>query len=180
MAKNKLRTEYFDWIYRLVLGENTDYKVLLLRLNDIPFAYSIPMDGNREADGIDLRYRFGYENDIPDYIIANYLDQQPCSVLEMMAALYLRFEEQIEGRDCFGNDTAPSGMFMSMLDSLGLVKMTNKAFNIDETDGIISSFLDRTYAENGKGGLFTVEKRHGMPSVEIWYQMMYWADENVL
>lgn len=180
MTDNKLRTEYFDWIYRLVLGENEEYRTLLAQLMDIPFRYSVQMDGNREADGVNLRYRFGYENDVPDYIIANYLDDRQCSVLEMMAALYLRFEEQIEGHDCFAPKSSPSNLFMSMLESLGLDKMSGECFDSDKAERIIFAFLDRQYSPNGRGGLFSVRSRRDMPSVEIWYQLMYWADENVL
>lgn len=180
MTDNKLRTEYFDWIYRLVLGENEEYGTLLAQLMDIPFRYSVPMDGNREADGVNLRYRFGYENNVPDYIIAKYLDDRQCSVLEMMAALYLRFEEQIEGHDCFAPKSSPSNLFMSMLESLGLDKMCGEGFDGGRADRIIFAFLERQYSPNGRGGLFTVRSRRDMPSVEIWYQLMYWADENVL
>lgn len=180
MTDNKLRTEYFDWIYRLVLGENEEYRALLTQLMDIPFRYSVPMDGNREADGVNLRYRFGYENDVPDYIIAKYLDDRPCGVLEMMAALYLRFEEQIEGCDCFAPKSAPSNLFMSMLESLGLDKMSGECFDSGKAERIIFAFLNRQYSPNGRGGLFTVRSQRDMPSVEIWYQLMYWADENVL
>lgn len=36
---------------------------LLRHLHNIDFQYMLPMDGNRAEDGIDLRYRFGYEKE---------------------------------------------------------------------------------------------------------------------
>jgi len=50
----------------------------------------LPMDGNRAEDGIDLRYRFGYEKEYEGSTIASYLDNSPCSVLEMLIALAFR------------------------------------------------------------------------------------------
>lgn len=173
-----IRRRYFEWIYRLVLGATVHdkemFKEILRVIHNITFWYTIPMDGNREADGINLRYRFGYEEDIPDYIIAKTLDTVPCSVLEMMAALCLRYEEQIAGKDPFNNNYIPSGMFLNMLVSMGILKPNA---NIEEA---IARCLDRNYSPNGDGGLFTVSRNVDMRSVEIWYQMMYWLEENSL
>lgn len=46
-----------------------DYLMLLEHLDNINFTYSIPFDENRFNDGQDLRYRFGYENNIAGYVI---------------------------------------------------------------------------------------------------------------
>ena len=67
--------------------DGLSYKKLLNRLSEIDFQFSIAMDANREADGLDLRYRFGNEKHIRNYVINRYLDDRPCSVLEMMVAL---------------------------------------------------------------------------------------------
>ena len=40
---------------------NKSYRRLFYKLHDTEFAYTIPMDGNRAEDGIELRYRFGRE-----------------------------------------------------------------------------------------------------------------------
>lgn len=180
MTQTALQRLYFNWMYRLVLGSDDSFKLLLNHLHQYPFRWSVPMDANRDADGINLRYRFGYETNTEDYIVAEYLDRDACSVLEMMAALYLRFEEQIEGTECFKPDYKPSGLFRSMLDSLGLSEMTDDNFDEEYIDRIISRLLDRQYAKDGRGGLFTVNSRRDMPETEIWYQLMFWADENVL
>ena len=91
-----LMTEYFEWICHLVCDEQftkrLSYTKLLLRLFETDFNYILPRDGNRYEDGIDLRYRFGYENGLEDQLIARDLDDKPCSVLEMMVALALRCE----------------------------------------------------------------------------------------
>ncbi len=176
MTENKLTEEYFDWMYKLVFWNDNSYRKLLAALHDIPFIYSIAMDGNREADGINLRYRFGYENKYEDYIIAQYLDARPCSVLEVMVALCMRCEESIMSDPEIGDRT--SNWFREMLESLGLDGMDDANFNIQRVENVVNIFLDRAYAPNGKGGLFTVKDRTcDMRNVEIWYQMCKYLDE---
>lgn len=85
MTECELVSRYFDWMYRLVADDRypKSYRKLFSRLHDTEFTYTIPMDGNRAEDGIDLRYRFGRENAYPDAIVASLLDVVPCSILEM-------------------------------------------------------------------------------------------------
>lgn len=180
-----IKQSYFDWMYRLVFCEDLSFSRLAEKLHDIPFRYSLPMDGNREADGINLRYRFGYESRYEDYIIAEYLDNCPCSVLEMMTALYIRCEEQIIGNSRIWNIPKNGGyknnLFWEMLKSLGLDIMNNENFNDERAENVVSRFLDREYSPNGEGGLFTVNScERDMRSVEIWYQMCKHLDETLL
>ena len=67
MTKNELNDAYFNWMYQLVFdgrySKRLSYRKLLRELHRIEFTYIIPMDGNRAEDGVDLRYRFGYETD---------------------------------------------------------------------------------------------------------------------
>ena len=90
MTRDELIDQYFDWMYQLVVDDrysNKSYRKLFSRLYDTEFTYTIPMDGNRAEDGIDLRYRFGREHLYSDAMVASYLDDRPCSILEMMIAL---------------------------------------------------------------------------------------------
>lgn len=60
MTRDELIDQYFDWMYQLVVDDrysNKSYRKLFARLYDTEFTYTIPMDGNRGEDGIDLRYR---------------------------------------------------------------------------------------------------------------------------
>lgn len=174
MTRGNIQNEYFDWMYNLV-NCKPRYQRLLHRLDDIPFTYSIPMDGNRAEDGVDLRYRFGGECGYDDRTIARFLDDRDCSVLEMMVALALRCEEHIMCNPDIGDQTGR--WFWNMIESLGLIDMTDRRFNIYYVDTIIDMFLDRSYKRNGKGGLFTVENCDlDLRSVEIWYQMCWYLD----
>lgn len=176
--KNELINEYFEWMYRLVCGnvKRVSYRKLLCQLYDRPFDYSIAMDGNRAEDGVDLRYRFGYENDIEGSVIASCLDDKECSVLEMMVALSIRCEEHIMDNPDIGDRTGK--WFLNMIENLGLKKMTDRRFDRCYVAEVLDRFLSHGYERNGEGGLFTVHhNRIDMRSVEIWYQAMWYLDE---
>ena len=180
MMTNDIKKEYFDWMYRLVCGsrysKKISYRKLLKRLNDEPFTYIIAMDGNREIDGIELRYRFGSYNNYPDYVIASNLDDMPCSVLEMMIALSIRCEEHIMEDSDIGNRTGQ--WFWNMIVSLGLGPMTDAKYSENYVSEHLTRFLNREYSKNGEGGLFTVENsKKDMRITEIWYQMCLYLEE---
>ena len=171
-----LREDYYKFLKRLI-GEDrrTKYDKLLSYLFSKEFTYIIDLDGNREADGIELRYRFGYECDIPDAIIANELDNTPCSVLEMMIALANRCEEDLMSDPRYGHRTAD--WFFIMIDNLGLSSMKDIWFDEGYVKEVIDKFLYRQYEPNGRGGLFVLEGRRDLRNVEIWVQAMWYLDE---
>ena len=181
MSKKEIENEYFEWMYRMVFdeehSEKLSYRRLLRELHKIDFCYSIAMDGNRAEDGIDLRYRFGYEKGYESSMIAAYLDNRPCSILEMMLALAIRCEEHIMDNPEFGNRVGQ--WFWNMIVNLDLGSMNDGNFNLARVDDIVRCFLARDYAPNGKGGLFTVEHcGRDLRQVEIWYQMCWYLNEN--
>lgn len=178
MNENILNDEYFEWMYQLVcnkLYSKLSYRKLLCYLYNTDFVYIIGMDGNRAADGIDLRYRFAYEFDIDKPLIASYLDTKPCSVLEMMIALSIRCEEHIMDDPDMGNRTGQ--WFWNMIVNLGLGSMNDLKFDKAYVDKVIDVFLNREYKPNGEGGLFTIPNRkNDLRTVEIWYQAMWYLD----
>lgn len=164
---------YFEWIVRLVCGDNARkrrrYRKLLAYLHERPFIYSLEMDENRARDGIDLRYR--YTSEIGTYDISR--SDQPCSVLEMMAALAIRCEEHIMSNPDVGDRT--SEWFFAMIESIGLTGEVDSVFNIRHVEMHIDRLLHREYEPDGRGGLFTVPNcRHDMRDIEIWYQAMWY------
>ena len=102
MTRDELKFDYFDWMYGLVCDtkypKKLSYRKLLNFLHNMDFTYQLTMDSNRFEDGIELRYRFGYENGYDCSVIANYLDDSPCSVLEMLIALFNSFRGTYYGR----------------------------------------------------------------------------------
>lgn len=175
MTEKEVKNQYFRFLCRFVYdGSNspTKYDNLLLCLHDIPFLVVNPRDENRCADGVELRYRFGYEEHIPQQMIATYLDTTSCSVLEMLVALSLRCEESIMSNTEYGDRT--SQWFWNMIVNLGLGKMSNEHFDERETREIIFRFMNREYGPNGEGGIVRVYDHGDLRNVEIWYQVMWY------
>lgn len=180
MTRDELNKKYFEWMYQLVYNDEkyrrAPHRKLLRYLHDSDFIYLNDMDSNRASDGVNLRYRFGYEHNYKDPMIATFLDTRPSSVLEMMIALSLRCEEHIMGDPELGNRT--SQWFWNMIDNLGLgYNSCDDTFDRRYVDYVISRFLNLEYESNGEGGLFTVRHCiHDLRTVEIWYQMCWYLD----
>lgn len=181
---NDVSNAYFEWLCSLVdNGYSTSrsaYNKLLSFLYDCDFRYSIPRDGNRYEDGINMRYQFSKASGYSQAQIASELDNKPCSVLEMMVALAVRCEDQIMSNSDFGDR---SGVwFWAMVESLGLKDMTDRRFDLQYCSMVIENFLDRKYAPNGQGGLFHIEvfdeNLHfvDLRNYEIWYQAMWYLN----
>lgn len=149
-----------------VTSNGRSYTKVLKRLFDTPFEYTIYMDKNRYSDGLSLRARLGFE-DIED----------ECSVLEMMVALALRIEEDLMTDPKYGDRTPQ--WFWKMFASLGLIRYDNDHYDEETVDGIVDDFIDREYAPNGKGGLFTFRQKtiYDPREAEIWDQAMWWISE---
>lgn len=182
MTKKELNNLYFEWMYQLIFREKgmtlngLSYWKLFDYLDSIDFIFSIPMDSNRASDGIDLRYRFGYENHYSNPMIASLIDDRPCSVLEMMVALSMRCEESI--MDNPDIETSVYEWFWLMIENLGLDNMDDEHFSEHYVSRIISRLLNREYSRNGKGGLFTIRNcKYDLRSIEIWNQMCWYLDE---
>ena len=179
MTEEELNYEYINWMYSTVCDDRYSkegYRLLFDELYATEFIYILPIDGNRAEDGEELRYTFGRENGYSDVVIKEYLDNRPCSVLEMMLALSIRCEEHIMTNDEYGNRVGQ--WFWEMIVSLGLGQMTDSKFDIQYVRTTIDNFLNRNYAPNGEGGLFTIEdKTKDMREIDIWYQMCAYLNE---
>ena len=169
-----INNEYFDWLCELIdsrrFSKHISYRKLLMHLHDIEFTWLIPMDDNRADDGIQLRRRFALvrrDISLSDYILG------PCSVLEMMVALTIRYEETIMDDALMGNRTGQ--WFWGMIHNLGLSAMTDSEFDREYVDEVIARLLNREYEPDGKGGLFTVRNcAHDLRTVEIWCQFNWY------
>jgi hypothetical protein len=167
----KIRKEYFEWMYDLVcdgrFAEAITYRRLFELLHRTEFVYFVPHDENRADDGISLRYHYCVSHECED--LEQYLDG-PCSILEMMVALAIR-EEHIMSDPDRGDRTAQ--WFWTMISSLGLSGMTDYNFDKEFVNDSIAKFLNREYSPDGKGGLFTVRKwKRDARTAEIWHQLL--------
>lgn len=169
-----MRDDYFDWLYDLVCNSG-EYHVLCAFLHGKDFSYTLPMDGNRYEDGISMRYRYGWECDIPRSKIAEELDTRPCSMFEMMVALAVRIEDDIMAEPGIDHTF---DIFEEMLKSSGMIGLTDRNFDENRAERCVHNIIERDYAKNGQGGLFTVNNRpdRDLRDVEIWYQAMWYIN----
>ena len=174
--KSNFKKRYFHWLCDFT-GDWASYKLLLRRLHDTPFLYILDRDENRAKDGMDLRYRFVCKNNIDKSEIERYFkDTEHCSILEMMIALAIRCEEHIMANSDLGDRTGR--WFWAMIANLGLGLQMDTNYCPRKIDDILQDFINREYAPNGEGGLFTVHNsRFDLRSVEIWYQAMWYLGE---
>lgn len=163
----------FEWISELM--GCTNHKRLLRTLFEMEFVPIMEMDDNRVYDGVKVRYEFGEVHNIPRSEIDDPLDQNVCSVLEMMVGLAMRIESSIMDDVDFGDRT--SMWFWMMIKSLGLYIETDDRIDDHFVRDVISRFIDREYEHTGVGGLFTVNNTEkDMTQLEIWDQMCLFFD----
>lgn len=183
--KNQIETRYFDWLYEIVCGKweprNLSFHSLLAFLYDKQFVPDNEMDCNRAVDGENLRDRFlDQQNDISAKdmrAVTETFLRKPCSMLEMMVALALRCEETIMEDADAGNRTGQ--WFWNMVVSLGLAAMDDNRFHQSRAEFVIERFHRRDYQPNGAGSLFTLQNpKDDMRTLDIWYQMMAYLNEN--
>ena len=180
MRAEELNKRYFDWLCQHVCDdghtERLSYQKLLKCFHETEFTFSLDMDANRTEDGTDLRFRFGRERGLKPETVKRYLDNRPCSALEMMIALAVRCEEHIMSDSGVGDRTGQ--WFWNMVVNLGLGSMNDANFDQAEADRILVRFLHRQYERDGSGGLFTVRNTpYDLRTVEIWHQAMWYLDE---
>lgn len=172
-ATSSITRQYFEWMASIVIPDfkkRIEYSSLLETLDGEEFLPSMDMDYNRLNDGKGLRWRFGIDNGFGRASVSSYLDNKPCSMLEMMCALALRIEETIMLDPEIGDRTW--FWFEEMVISLGLIDQTNTNFNHNWVIFKINMFNRRQYNPNGRGGLFTIDDMSvDLRNLEIWYQM---------
>lgn len=170
--------EYYDYLASSVCTrqEKQRYSRILHLLASMPFTYTsrVSMDGNRAADGIELRPRFADDYKAGRYYadILNTIDQVDCSLLEMMVALSIRIERDIMNDDFVGDRTGL--WFWTMMDSIG-INMPDSEFDESEAQERIDICLERGYDYEGHGSFFTVHNPpQDMRDTDVWYQANWW------
>lgn len=167
-----MREKYYQWLVSLVANDGYHekyYDKLFKILFTTEFTWTIRLDVNRAADGVELRQR--YRDATGEYCgVENH-----CSLLEMMVALAVRCEETIMCNDDYGNRTGD--WFWGMIVSLGLDREDDGSINEYRVNDILNRFLAHNYDSDGKGSLFYIPGiKEDLRQVEIWYQCMWYLD----
>lgn len=169
----KIETDdYFRYLCSFIDDEDfrpSQYQVLLSKLHQTPFEWTIEDDSVRALDGLALRddYALSKGLDLVDMHMAN---RHPCSMLEMMVALARRCECEIMEDLDFGRRIGR--WFKVMLKSLGLRHETDEYYDEGYINFVLDEFLVRAYEPDGDGALFRVENSDkDLRTLSIWSQM---------
>ena len=166
------REDYFAWLCSKVeVPEGKDYTTIFELMYIKEFVWIIGNDDNRQQDARDLRIQFGGQNAElrrkVDWSQKVYGDA--VSVLEVLIGVSERLSFLID-------EPAPV-CARKLIENMGLDRHRN---NIHKIEDILHAFVWRTYRHNGSGGGFFPLKHpsRDQTSVEIWYQMAEWIEEN--
>lgn len=159
---------YLRWLYRQVAqvrlrNPSRTYWSLLRHLYVTEFVWFVPNDDNRVEDGKELRYEFIEEEGLT-HVSEEWLTMG-CSMLEMLIGLSRRLAYESQGQ--------PRAWFWHLLNNLEIDTVTDEGLYPEgDVTEVLNTVIFRTYAADGKGGLFPLkEAQQDQTRVEIWYQM---------
>jgi hypothetical protein len=162
-----LGEEYFDWLTLQIKPSRTTktFTGVFIWLYIREFIWLVPNDDNRIGDAIDLRKEFWEKKALP---------QTGVSILEVVVALSRRAE-------WVGGGEAADWAWI-FIRNLGLNKYPDplSLFKENKIEEILETFVWRTYAPNGEGGMFPLKStNYDQTKVELWYQMHAYINEKI-
>lgn len=164
---------YFNWLCAKVRQNPApDYLGLLRVLHSTEFVWVEPLDENRAEDGKELREYFCNSMGIDGSI--EWLDDEPCSLLEF----FIAFSDRAE----FQTDRPLKEWFWEFMTNLNLEDF-RRVSRSDESRirDILDTFVWRLYDYNGDGGIFPLRRpRQDQRKVEIWYQFFDYLEDQGL
>ena len=174
-----IRKRYFEWLAGLVCDMSRDdgcgYRLLMKKLHDIEFYWTIDNDVNRASDGKELRGRFVDECYIGPEENFDAINGV-CTVLEMLVGLAIRWNDCVASSDVEDN---AHEYFWILMKNLGLDMQDDKHFDADFVVKTVEKWLNHEYGVDGKGGIFPLKLVcDDQTKVEIWYQLQNYLMEN--
>lgn len=149
---------------------NDTYNNLFMDLYTCDFTWSrtVPRDGDRAEDGLQLRQKLGFSDILQD---------KPCSVLEMLIALAIRIDNELMYSFDEGDRTVQ--WFWEMIVNMGLGSQNDYNYDAAYVNSCIERFIRREYdADGSNGGIFVLSNpRENLKNVDIWYQAMWYLSE---
>lgn len=170
---------YFGWLYDRVVREPREsplgYVYVCNLMHQIKFDDRTPNDDNRSADGRELRRLFLIESQFQEDQYTEWL-AEPATIFEVIVGLCLRADFQTELGDPW--------WFKQFMIHLNIDQYYNSVFTDRDSlkiEKILKRFNERTYSQNGHGGLFPLKHTaRDQRGVELWYQMAEFLRENRL
>ena len=160
---------YCKWLCSIVGGVD-QYERLLCQLYSYEFIPFFGKDNNQAINACGLRATYTEET---GRALEN--NQRGCSILELMIYCSERIEDIMRSSNY---DDRTSVWFWEMVDSLGLLSFTDDNYDESEVDLVLSTFNQRMYAHDGRGGLFTLKDcTYDLREVDIWFQLIWKVNE---
>ena len=167
---------YFEWLCQKVKARRS-YSFLMFQLYNTEFYYTLDLDVNRLKDGFYLRDLYIYEKGLCAPQVTVWLHtMEQISVLEVLVAMAIRFEENIMCDDYYGDRT--DVWFWMMIDNLE-INLSNSKYNEDYISWMLAKFMSRDYDEDGTGSIVRLENDYGtdIRDIEIWHQFNLYLSE---
>lgn len=172
-SNQELLEDYLRWLEPQLQDEygrpDKTYSDLLNVMAEQEFAYIVPMDDNRIADGLYLRVEFANEF----HVAQRRMEQLgPCSFLEVLIALSRRLAFIAGGQ-------AP-GWAWQLLGNLELQRMSDPLSRAkrNKVQEIMNNVIQRKYSPDGTGGFFPLAwSDDDQTQIELWYQMNTYVEE---
>ena len=168
-----LADHYIQWLENELTAESkypdrTYYELVNLMLQT-EFKFSIAMDENRLADGIELRAEFAERFHIPRARMNGF---GKASFIEVLLGLSRRL--------AFVAGGTPGRWAWQLLVNLGLDRMWDhlSRSKTHAVSDILETVINRNYQPNGVGGFFPLAwPDRDQRDVELWYQLNAYAEE---
>lgn len=163
MLEAKLDEVYLNWLYSRVDEPGRPSYMKLMRLMfRTKFEWFVAHDDNRAIDGQNLRREFIFSQRPTG--VTDEWEEIDCSFLEMLIALAERM--------CLQLDIEMSECFWMLLDNVDLLEQDDDNFDRVAVERTLEIVNDRTYMDNGVGGLFPLRNSgRNQRYVELIYQM---------
>lgn len=169
----ELKEAYVRWLENeLTSGGNQpdrSYFELVWTMFETPFTWSVNMDDNRLADGMELRAEFA---EIHGASRTGMNALGPCSFIEVLLGLARRL--------AFVAGDTKERWAWQMLTNLRLERMWDhlSRSKTHAVRHILDTVILRTYEPNGVGGFFPLAwPDRDQRKVELWYQLNAYVEE---
>jgi hypothetical protein len=167
------RGVYIHWLENQLTSEgdrpDRSYYELVHVMFNIEFTWTVPMDDNRVADGMEIRYEFAELHGLDRQ---EALDLGPPSFIEVLLGLSRRLAFVAGG-------SAPRWAW-ELLVNLDLERMWDhlSRSKARQAETILETVINRDYRPDGVGGFFPLAwPTRDQREVELWYQLNAFAEE---